>query len=243
MSPHVPRRAALNTLGAAGLAAAIPTSIVRGQSSSILVNGKPVEIAIASVSAQASGTGMEVQLLSGTLLESVRTNGISRVKGFLTADKTLSLRWQSKVTEVARKALLTVESQINAQVTPTVIKYTSQFHYDIVQGNAAGLTLTLPATQALTRLVGEQIRDWRTSTEGNRQTLTIEFIKNRPKDKPFFVFSGHKAPHRPWDTHPRYAAFKDRVIPEPDNLRDDYAGRTDALRENQQTVSHIRDPG
>jgi arylsulfatase A-like enzyme len=67
--------------------------------------------------------------------------------------------------------------------------------------------------------------------------LTIEFIKNRPKDKPFFVFSGHKAPHRPWDTHPRYAAFKDKVIPEPDNLRDDYAGRTDALRENQQTIA------
>lgn len=67
--------------------------------------------------------------------------------------------------------------------------------------------------------------------------LTIEFIRNRPKDKPFFVFSGHKAPHRPWDPHPRYAAFKEKVIPEPDTLRDDYAGRTDALRENMQTVA------
>ena len=67
--------------------------------------------------------------------------------------------------------------------------------------------------------------------------LTIEFIKNRPKDKPFFVFCGHKAPHRPWEPHARYAVFKDKVIPEPDTLRDDYAGRADALRENEQTVA------
>src|SRR5208282_77643 len=50
-------------------------------------------------------------------------------------------------------------------------------HYDVVQGNAAQLTLTLPATQALTRLEGEQIRDWHAAAEGDHQTLTIEFIK------------------------------------------------------------------
>ena len=87
------------------------------------------------------------------------------------------MRWQGRVTEVARKALLTVDSTINAQITPTVIKYTSKFHYDVVQGNAAQLTLTLPATQALTRLEGGQIRDWHTAAEGDHQALTIEFIK------------------------------------------------------------------
>ena len=97
--------------------------------------------------------------------------------GFLGADQTVALRWQGKVAEVARKALLTVDSTIAAQITPTVIKYTSKFHYEIVQGNAAQLTLTLPAAQALTRLEGEQIRDWHTTTEGDHQMLTIEFIK------------------------------------------------------------------
>ena len=132
---------------------------------------------IASVTAQAAGTNTEVQLLNGTLLESVKTNGVSRVKGFLGADQTVALRWQGKVAEVARKALLTADSAITAQVTPTVIKYTSKFHYEIVQGNAAQLTLALPAAQALTQLEGEQIRDWHAATEGDQQTLTIEFIK------------------------------------------------------------------
>ena len=132
---------------------------------------------IASVTARAAGTNTEVQLLNGTLLEVARTNGVSRVTGFLGADQTVALRWQGRVTEVARKALLTVDSTIAAQITRTVIKYTSRFHYDVIQGNAAQLTLALPATQALTRLEGDQIRDWHTTAEGGRQTLSIEFIK------------------------------------------------------------------
>ena len=132
---------------------------------------------IASVTAQAGGTNTEVQLLAGTLLEAVRTNGISRVTGFLGADQMVALRWQGKIAEVARQALLTVDSIISAQITPNVIKYTSKFHYDIVQGNAGQLTLRLPAAQALTRLEGDQIRDWHTATEGDHQVLTVEFIK------------------------------------------------------------------
>lgn len=67
--------------------------------------------------------------------------------------------------------------------------------------------------------------------------LTIEFLKNRPKDKPFFLMSHHKAPHRAWDPDEKHRAmFADRKIPEPPTLRDDYATRTDAIKENEQRV-------
>ncbi len=67
--------------------------------------------------------------------------------------------------------------------------------------------------------------------------LTIEFLKNRPKDKPFFLMSHHKAPHRNWDPDDKHRAmFANRTIPEPRTLRDDYSTRTDALKENQQRV-------
>jgi hypothetical protein len=145
--------------------------------------------AIASVTAQAGGAGVEIQLLNGTLLESVRTGGLSLVRGFLGADQTVALRWQGKVTEVARKALLTADTVAVAQITPTVIKYTTKVHYDIVQGNAPGLTLALPAVQALTRLAGEQIRDWQLKPDGDRQILTIEFIKPVEKEYNLTVFS------------------------------------------------------
>src|SRR5688572_15852147 len=33
---------------------------------------------------------------------------------------------------------------------------------------------------------------------------SIDFLKNRPKDKPFFLMSHHKAPHRPWEPAEKY---------------------------------------
>jgi arylsulfatase A-like enzyme len=67
--------------------------------------------------------------------------------------------------------------------------------------------------------------------------LAIDFLKNRPKDKPFFLMCHHKAPHRPWDPDEKHKVmFANRVIPEPKTLRDDYTTRADALHENQQRV-------
>src|SRR5439155_17907204 len=57
------------------------------------VSFKGPPAAIAAVTAQATGAGAELQLLSGTLLEAGQTNGVGRVKGFLGADQTLALRW------------------------------------------------------------------------------------------------------------------------------------------------------
>jgi len=67
--------------------------------------------------------------------------------------------------------------------------------------------------------------------------LTIDTLKNRPKDKPFFMMSHHKAPHREWTPNEKYRKmFENKRIPEPANLRDDYASRTDAIREQKQSV-------
>jgi arylsulfatase A-like enzyme len=68
--------------------------------------------------------------------------------------------------------------------------------------------------------------------------LGIEWLKTRPKDKPFFLMLHHKAPHRAWEPAERHIAmFKDKVFPEPDTLWDDYATRPAALPANQQTVA------
>jgi arylsulfatase A-like enzyme len=67
--------------------------------------------------------------------------------------------------------------------------------------------------------------------------LAIDFLKNRPKDKPFFLMCHHKAPHRAWEPDEEHRAmFASRHIPEPETLHDDYASRTDAIRECTQKV-------
>lgn len=67
--------------------------------------------------------------------------------------------------------------------------------------------------------------------------LGLDFLKNRPKDKPFFLMLHHKAPHRNWLPDAKHRAqFSGKQIPEPPTLRDDYATRSDALRECEQKV-------
>jgi len=67
--------------------------------------------------------------------------------------------------------------------------------------------------------------------------LALDFLRNRPKDKPFFLMCHHKAPHRSWEPDERHRAmFAGKQIPEPATLRDDYATRTDAIRECRQKV-------
>jgi len=67
--------------------------------------------------------------------------------------------------------------------------------------------------------------------------LAIDFLKDRPRDKPFFLMCHHKAPHRPWVPDAKHQAlFAGKTIPEPASLRDDYTTRADAIRECKQKV-------
>ncbi len=68
--------------------------------------------------------------------------------------------------------------------------------------------------------------------------LGIGFIRERPADRPFFLMLHHKAPHREWTPDEAHRKqFAEREIPEPETLWDDYATRSDALRENEQRVA------
>src|SRR5262245_24483830 len=62
--------------------------------------------------------------------------------------------------------------------------------------------------------------------------FSLEFLKNRPKDKPFFLMCHHKAPHRPWQPDEKHRKqFENVQIPEPATFNDDYTTRSDAARE------------
>jgi len=68
--------------------------------------------------------------------------------------------------------------------------------------------------------------------------LAIADLKARPKDKPFFMMVHHKAPHRPWNPNERLGKkWREKTVPEPDTLFDAYEGRTDAIREQKQSVA------
>jgi len=56
--------------------------------------------------------------------------------------------------------------------------------------------------------------------------FSLEWLKQRDRNKPFFLMCHHKAPHRPWEPGPKYKdLFAGQTMPEPDNLFDHYEGK------------------
>ncbi len=105
-------------------------------------------------------------------------------------------------------------------------------YWNILPGQGAYKSPTLYTAAGTHTFTGEYATDVITD-------LTIKAIKDHPADKPFFMLCHHKAPHRDWTPDEKNRAlFANRKIPEPPTLRDDYATRTDALHQNQQSVLH-----
>jgi arylsulfatase A-like enzyme len=68
--------------------------------------------------------------------------------------------------------------------------------------------------------------------------LSLDWLKQRDKNKPFLLMLHHKAPHREWAPALRHLGHnKDRQYPEPDTLFDDYAGRGKAERQQDMTIA------
>jgi len=57
--------------------------------------------------------------------------------------------------------------------------------------------------------------------------FTLDWLKERDKDKPFFVMCHHKAPHRPWQPDAKHLHMYDDVeIPYPATFDDDFSAST-----------------
>jgi arylsulfatase A-like enzyme len=104
-------------------------------------------------------------------------------------------------------------------------------HWDILPGQGVYVDPVFYTATGEKTYTGRYVTDVITE-------LGIDFIKNRPRNKPFFLMLHHKAPHRPWEPDAAHGArFTDRWIPEPETFWDSYDTRTDALHENQQRVA------
>ena len=72
--------------------------------------------------------------------------------------------------------------------------------------------------------------------------LALEFLRTRPKDKPFCLLYQFKSPHRSWMPAERYAhAFDDVMVPVPRTFEDKLAGRPDALRRAEMAIADMPD--
>ena len=68
--------------------------------------------------------------------------------------------------------------------------------------------------------------------------LSLDWLKNRDKTKPFMLMTQHKAPHREWTPYSEYyEKYRNREFQYPETFNDDYSGRTRAVLEQDMTIS------
>jgi arylsulfatase A-like enzyme len=73
--------------------------------------------------------------------------------------------------------------------------------------------------------------------------LTLKWLDQRDKTKPFMMMSQHKAPHREWEPPLRLLGFdKDRVYQEPETLFDSYSGRSKAVSDHDMGIDRTFTP-
>jgi len=93
----------------------------------------------------------------------------------------------------------------------------------------------------------EKGKSWQEGEEGGQvhkgyvtdviTDISLDFLKNRPKDKPFCLLYQHKAPHDMWEYDEKHAHLYEGIdIPEPDNLFDDYSNRGEAIKRTTQKI-------
>jgi len=64
--------------------------------------------------------------------------------------------------------------------------------------------------------------------------IAIQWLKERPADKPFFMMLHHKAPHANWEPDEKHAdMYNEADIPEPSTFNDRYEGRTDQIKNHR----------
>jgi len=67
--------------------------------------------------------------------------------------------------------------------------------------------------------------------------LSLEWLKNRDKTKPFMLMCQHKAPHREWEPAVRHLNHdNDRIYAEPETLFDSYEGRSKAISDHDMGI-------
>ena len=70
----------------------------------------------------------------------------------------------------------------------------------------------------------------------------LQFLRQRPKDRPFALLYQFKAPHRGWEPAPRFArAFDDIEIPPPSTFRETLDARPLALRKADMRIADMTD--
>ncbi|HEU5315214.1 MAG TPA: sulfatase [Chloroflexota bacterium] len=72
--------------------------------------------------------------------------------------------------------------------------------------------------------------------------FSLDWLRARDRNRPYFLMLHHKAPHRPWQPDEKHAQmYEDVEVPYPETFDDDYATRSQAAKIAHMRMEHLND--
>jgi arylsulfatase A-like enzyme len=72
--------------------------------------------------------------------------------------------------------------------------------------------------------------------------FSLDWLRARDRNRPYFLMLHHKAPHRPWQPDEKHAQMYEGVeVPYPETFDDDYATRSHAAKIAHMRMEHLND--
>lgn len=104
-------------------------------------------------------------------------NGDIIYEGFMKLGPAFALGWKTTVEKLEKELSMFCQSHSVVNIGVGNLKVSSILNYKVVQGSATELTLKVPASHSVTRVVEPFIRDWELTKKADHQLLTVNFKK------------------------------------------------------------------
>ena len=129
---------------------------------------------LVSVSASVDRVGLDVKAVSGSAVKIIEDKDQTRLTAGYQGDQTATITWRAKpAAGMAAAAKLVPSTLTRVAIGRGVVRYLAQIHYDIPQGEAETLKLTLPEGVEFTSATGNQVRDTQVVTAPADKSRTL----------------------------------------------------------------------
>lgn len=106
----------------------------------------------------------------------------------LSRDGVLSLQWRDKIAKVTGDQRLTVQATSVFDVQEDSLKLAWKGEFEFRNGQRETLTLRVPKDYLIRKVVGDNIRGWKSQIDGENQRLDIELLKAASDRESLAVF-------------------------------------------------------
>lgn len=142
-------------------------------------------------------TDLQVQFPGAMRIDREEEQGQLVITAILGPGKPFTVRWKPQVQQLDAKLVATGKVNTVATVSAAALRIDSVYQIDIAQGELEKITFELPTSLGVTRVIGNDIRDWSCTDKEKVRTLTVTLVRPQKQQYALQVIAEQPLPPFP----------------------------------------------